>query len=147
MSAIASDTRTVSAGEPKPIIPPLALFYWHARDLSWLIVRLTAGGMLLVPGVIKGVPLGGEGFSPPLPALPPPPGASRRAHTCTPLTSHTPLSSPPPRRSPHRTRPPSRPAGRTRSSRRSLCFIGIPATYRGLPSASRGVKCCWSRGS
>jgi hypothetical protein len=37
-------------GEPKPIIPPLAAFYAHSRDLAWLIIRLTAGGMLLVHG-------------------------------------------------------------------------------------------------
>src|SRR5262249_16064559 len=43
MSTITSDSRAVPAGEPKPIIPPLASFYSHARDLSWLVVRLTAG--------------------------------------------------------------------------------------------------------
>jgi putative oxidoreductase len=63
MNTIASDTRTVSAGEPKPIIPPLALFYWHARDLSWLIVRLTAGGMLLVHGIMKVMPMAEKGFA------------------------------------------------------------------------------------
>src|SRR5262245_36990139 len=63
MSAIASDTRTVSAGEPNPIIPPLALFYLHARDLGWLVVRLTAGGMLLVHGIIKVMPMTERGFA------------------------------------------------------------------------------------
>jgi hypothetical protein len=50
MSTITSDSHIVSAGEPKPIIPPLASFYSHTRDLAWLVVRLTAGGMLLVHG-------------------------------------------------------------------------------------------------
>lgn len=42
-----------ASGEPKPIIPALAPFYSHSRDLSYLLVRLTAGGMLLVHGIIK----------------------------------------------------------------------------------------------
>src|SRR5262249_47867942 len=57
------DSGSLSVGEPKPIIPPLASFYSHTRDLSWLVVRLTAGGMLLVPGIMKGMPLAGKGFS------------------------------------------------------------------------------------
>jgi putative oxidoreductase len=63
MSTIASDTRTVLASEPKPIIPPLALVYWHTRDLSWLLVRLTAGGMLLVHGIMKVMPMAEKGFA------------------------------------------------------------------------------------
>jgi hypothetical protein len=43
----------VSRGGEKPIIPPLASFYSHARELSWLIIHLTAGGMLLVHSVVK----------------------------------------------------------------------------------------------
>ena len=39
--------------EPKPIISALAPFYDNTRDLSWLVVRLTAGGMLLVHGLTK----------------------------------------------------------------------------------------------
>src|SRR5262245_63001154 len=63
MSTITSDSRVVSAGEPKPIIPPLASFYSHARDLSWLVVRLTAGGMLLVHGIMKVMPMAEKGFA------------------------------------------------------------------------------------
>src|SRR5437870_11943956 len=63
MSTITSDSRIVSAGEPKPIIPPLASFYSHTRDLSWLVVRLTAGGMLLVHGILKMMPMAEEGFA------------------------------------------------------------------------------------
>ena len=63
MSAPTSDVRIAPAGEPRPIIPPLASFYVHARDLSWLIVRLTAGGMLLVHGIIKVLPMAEKGFS------------------------------------------------------------------------------------
>jgi putative oxidoreductase len=51
------------AGEPKPIIPPLASFYAHSRDLAWLIVRLTAGGMLLVHGIMKVLPMTEKGFT------------------------------------------------------------------------------------
>ena len=63
MSTITSDSRVVSAGEPKPIIPPLASFYSHTRDLSWLVVRLTAGGMLLVHGIMKVMPMAEKGFA------------------------------------------------------------------------------------
>jgi putative oxidoreductase len=63
MSATASEVRIASAGEPRPVIPPLASFYVHARDLSWLVVRLTAGGMLLVHGITKVLPMAEKGFS------------------------------------------------------------------------------------
>jgi putative oxidoreductase len=63
MTAVTSDPRTVSADEPKLIIPPLAGFYQHTRDLAWLIVRLTAGGMLLVHGIIKVWPMTEKGFT------------------------------------------------------------------------------------
>jgi putative oxidoreductase len=39
--------------EPRPIISGLAGFYDFSRDFSWLVVRLTAGGMLLVHGITK----------------------------------------------------------------------------------------------
>ena len=42
-----------SAGEPRRIIPALGPFYDQTRDLSWLIVRLTAGGFLLIHGLQK----------------------------------------------------------------------------------------------
>jgi putative oxidoreductase len=41
------------AGEPKLVIPALAPFYDYVRDLSWLLIRLTAGGVLLVHGIVK----------------------------------------------------------------------------------------------
>ena len=41
------------SGEPRRIIPALGPFYDNTRDLSYLIVRLTAGGMLLVHGIQK----------------------------------------------------------------------------------------------
>src|SRR5258706_14880161 len=63
MSTITSDSRIVSAGEPKPIIPPLASFYSHTRDLGWLVVRLTAGGMLLVHGIMKVMPMTEQGLA------------------------------------------------------------------------------------
>ena len=58
-----ADVRTLPAVEPKPIIPALAGFYSHARDLAWLVVRLTAGGMLLVHGIMKVMPMAENGFS------------------------------------------------------------------------------------
>jgi putative oxidoreductase len=58
-----SESRTVPAGEPRLIIPPLASFYSHTRDLSWLLVRLTAGGMLLVHGIFKVMPMAEKGFT------------------------------------------------------------------------------------
>jgi putative oxidoreductase len=61
MTATTSDMGTLPARErkpvePKPIIPPLASFYVRSRELAWLIVRLTAGGMLLVHGIFKLLP-------------------------------------------------------------------------------------------
>ena len=41
------------AQEPRPIISALGPVYDNTRDLAWLIVRLTAGGMLLVHGITK----------------------------------------------------------------------------------------------
>ena len=41
------------AQEPRPIISALGPFYTRASDLSYLVVRLTAGGMLLVHGITK----------------------------------------------------------------------------------------------
>src|SRR4051794_28251187 len=57
MNAITPDTGNLRMSEPRPIIPPLAGFYSHTRDLSWLVVRLTAGGMLLVHGIMKVMPM------------------------------------------------------------------------------------------
>jgi len=53
----------VPVGEAKPIIPPLASFYSQTRDLAWLVVRLTAGGMLLVHGIIKVMPAAEKGLA------------------------------------------------------------------------------------
>ena len=44
---------TTSTGEPRPIIPALTPFYDNVRDFSWLLVRLTAGGFLLIHGIQK----------------------------------------------------------------------------------------------
>jgi putative oxidoreductase len=53
MTTTISSSRSVLADEPRPLIPALAPFYAQARDLSYLVVRLTAGGMLLVHGINK----------------------------------------------------------------------------------------------
>ena len=42
-----------SSAEPRRIIPALGPFYDNTRDLSYLIIRLTAGGMLFVHGMQK----------------------------------------------------------------------------------------------
>jgi putative oxidoreductase len=44
---------TTTTGEPTPIIPALTPFYDNTRDFSWLLVRLTAGGFLLIHGIQK----------------------------------------------------------------------------------------------
>jgi putative oxidoreductase len=43
----------MSAHEPRRIIPALTPFYDNTRDFSWLLVRLTAGGFLLIHGIQK----------------------------------------------------------------------------------------------
>jgi putative oxidoreductase len=53
MSTITSQSGPGVQGEPRPIIAPLAAFYAHSRDLSYLVIRVTAGGMLLVHGITK----------------------------------------------------------------------------------------------
>jgi putative oxidoreductase len=44
---------TISTQEPKPVISGLAPFYEYSRDIAWLLVRLTAGGFLLIHGIQK----------------------------------------------------------------------------------------------
>jgi putative oxidoreductase len=39
--------------DPRPLIPALAPLYVHTPDLSWLVVRATAGLMLLPHGIPK----------------------------------------------------------------------------------------------
>ena len=64
MTTITSNSHVpLASGEPKPIIPALAPFYTGARDLGWLLVRLTAGGMLLVHGIFKVMPMMEKGFT------------------------------------------------------------------------------------
>jgi putative oxidoreductase len=69
MSTTLSDVRTEPALEPRPIMPSLAGFYSHARDLSWVVVRLTAGGMLLVHGIMKVMPMVEKGVVPTIEAF------------------------------------------------------------------------------
>ena len=42
-----------NVAEPRLLIPALAPFYAWARDISWLVIRLTVGGILLVHGINK----------------------------------------------------------------------------------------------
>lgn len=44
---------SMPANEPTRIIPALGPFYDNTRDFSWLLVRLTAGGFLLIHGIQK----------------------------------------------------------------------------------------------
>src|SRR5258708_26169836 len=46
-------TMATSVQEPRPIIPALGPFYEKSGDPAWLVVRATAGGMLLVHGITK----------------------------------------------------------------------------------------------
>ena len=39
--------------DPRPLVPALAPLYVHTTDLSWLVVRATAGLMLLPHGIPK----------------------------------------------------------------------------------------------
>ncbi len=64
MSTITSESRPIlPPSEPKPIIAPLTTFYAHSRDLSYLVIRLTAGGMLLTHGIMKVMPMAEKGFT------------------------------------------------------------------------------------
>jgi putative oxidoreductase len=56
MTTVVSSAPIVPPAEPRPIIPPLASFYARSRELGWLVIRLTAGGMLLVHGIQKLMP-------------------------------------------------------------------------------------------
>lgn len=50
-------------GEPKLVIPALAPFYDWVRGLSWLVIRLTVGGVLLVHGIVKVMGPGVDAFA------------------------------------------------------------------------------------
>ena len=52
-----------TSAEPRRIIPALGPFYDNTRDLSYLIVRLTAGGMLFVHGMQKMIGASIAGFA------------------------------------------------------------------------------------
>jgi putative oxidoreductase len=45
--------RASAQREPALIVPALAPFYEWVRDLSWLLIRITVGGILLVHGIVK----------------------------------------------------------------------------------------------
>src|ERR1700722_13248866 len=51
--AMATQQTNTTAGEPALVFPGLAPFYDVVRDLSWLVIRLTAGGILLEHGIVK----------------------------------------------------------------------------------------------
>ena len=46
-------TMSMMTGEPRRIIPALGPYYDTGRDYSWLLIRLTAGGFLLIHGLQK----------------------------------------------------------------------------------------------
>jgi len=46
-------SNAIARGEPRLIIPALAPFYAWADGISWLIIRLASGGILLVHGIVK----------------------------------------------------------------------------------------------
>jgi|SRR5579862_2461337 len=51
-TSLAQSQRAV-AREPELIVPALAPFYAWVRDLSYPLMRLTVGGILLVHGIVK----------------------------------------------------------------------------------------------
>lgn len=55
--------KTIPVGEPKLIIPALAPFYALVRDLSYPLMRVTVGGVLLVHGIVKVMGPGITGFA------------------------------------------------------------------------------------
>jgi putative oxidoreductase len=61
MSTLGVGTRDVN--RPRPLIPALDRFYDWAPELAYLVVRLTAGGMLLVHGITKMTTLTVAGFA------------------------------------------------------------------------------------
>jgi putative oxidoreductase len=63
MNTMGSQSHTMAGREPKSLIPALAASYPQLRDLAWLIIRLTAGGMLLVHGIQKVMPMFKDGFT------------------------------------------------------------------------------------
>jgi putative oxidoreductase len=63
MTTVAPTQPPLPVEEPRPIIPPLDSFYARSRGLGWLIVRLTAGGMLLVHGIMKLLPAMDKGLA------------------------------------------------------------------------------------
>ena len=52
-----------SMQEPRPLIAALGPHYDKTRDLSWFVVRATAGGMLLVHGINKVLNVGVATFA------------------------------------------------------------------------------------
>ena len=50
---IVTTTQQAIAGEPDLVFPALAPFYAWVRNLSYLLMRLTVGGILLVHGIVK----------------------------------------------------------------------------------------------
>jgi putative oxidoreductase len=53
----------VPASEPRLLVPALAPFYNLVRDLSYPLLRLTVGGILLVHGIVKVMGPGVTGFA------------------------------------------------------------------------------------
>ena len=53
MSARVTDQAITPSSEPKLVFPGLAPFYARVRDLSYLLIRVTVGGQLLVHGIVK----------------------------------------------------------------------------------------------
>jgi len=49
--------------EPRLLVPALAPFYDWVRDLSWLVIRLTVGGVLLEHGIMKVLHVGVGNFA------------------------------------------------------------------------------------
>ena len=63
MTTSTANSSAAAQHEPRLIIPQLASFYDYTPGLSWLIVRLTAGGMLLVHGIMKAMPMAEKGLA------------------------------------------------------------------------------------
>jgi putative oxidoreductase len=54
MTAMPAQRRPVPPGEPRLILPFLAGFYDHVRDWSYVLIRVSAGGLLIFHAYISG---------------------------------------------------------------------------------------------
>lgn len=60
---MATYSTTARDADPRPLIPALGRYYGFTSDLAYLIVRVTAGGMLIQHGWLKVMNMGPAGLA------------------------------------------------------------------------------------